>query len=335
MRCLILIAGLFGFVGGSAPLVASDDGLWLRAPLGSVVGSWELGVQSQLVSQESWRENGGLRMLDPDGQVRQTRSLQLLTTLRWQAQARHGFELLLPYKFVEHGPEFPSAGVAPTYAINDPLVNRADAVGDLGLAWRWAAWQSKDAKGQADLGLGAGVRGPTGQSPWSGAHPRVATGEGVWMGNCHATLLGQRDKFFSGVQGSIELLAGSQAEISGNAPYAYTSSGPLVYPSGRVYIEPRLGGEIVALTGWDWHVDESARHSLGLELRQHWRAPLVVEGIALDASRESEQVASVWMRFRFLPRFTLLAAYLSAPFNARGIAASDDGSTLLRAEVVF
>ena len=88
-------------------------------------------------------------------------------------------------------------------------------------------------------------------------------------------------------------------------------------------------------SGYEWYTAESARHSFGVELRQRWRDPVDLNGVTFEASRVSEQVGSLWARFQFLPRFTFLIAYLTTPWSGRGIAASDDGSTLLRSEVLF
>lgn len=312
MRCPALLAFIFlarGLFASEDPLIAS-----FSQPLAP--GHWDTEISAEYLNEAHWADRNGdivnfngvnqPGIPDNDGIVKSVKGYVFDLRLLWAPDKNDLLEAWLPYDNIEFSAYTPGQ-TTPTL-LDDPTVRRADASGDLGLAYR----RLLVGGGPLRLGLGLEVTGPTGQGPFESANPFVATGAGGF--SAAATLDAETGYkgFLLWTEERVPYLLAYQADIPQNTIIAYDPSGnPETLNGGTADVSSGFSYSALLGLGWDWYVTEKVRHRIALEVQWVDQGEIILSGQGIpDTERKTLNVVPE-ARFAFNEGFAVnLGVYL-------------------------
>lgn len=325
LRRLTLLCALLA----SRPALASDDWLALALPR-PLAASFELSLGLHQAQRELWAmQDAWPQMQDQDG-IKVQRFLAGAVSLRLQCSPSLSIGGALPGSFSElavwtGGISYPR--------LDDPGVDRSQGLGDVSVYLRqdWGAPQ-----GWA-LGWGLALTAPSGLGPYEAPQPLAATGEGRWQGSLRTVAGGSWGAWQAWADAELNYQAGKDSVLSTAAPLRYDAKGPVFAPaglSGPVYLDPRWGARAVLGLGWDWFKDDASRHSVNVSAIARQRAPLSLNGRAIDGTEEVIVSLQPELQGRF-GAFEALAGWDAPPLWAQGLSVAYWGELQFRVNYGF
>jgi hypothetical protein len=266
-------------------------------------------------------------MLDSDGVEKSVKGFRFELRGLLKVSSQDLLDFSIPYfnqEFSRYSPDqvFPNS-------LDDSTVRRADAIGDISLGWRRSLFSVEA------LGLGASLELslPTGQGPFNSSHPLVATGEGGFVAALALDALTGSREFPLWIQGRLPWEPGYSADIAPGTFLSFSSdpSNPIhTLAGGRAYVSRGFSYELDGGLGWLWYETPHAAHRLAVELKWTERAPLALDGLVLDETRQESFEVLPQARFSFSGGYALNLGWILPLYRQSNQAVSYFGEVLAR-----
>jgi hypothetical protein len=277
------LALFYAFLTLAGLLSASEDPLLARFSAPLAPGSWGVEAGVQEFSRETWFDRhgqalsfGGSYLIpDADGVSKSVKGFRFDLDILWAASQRNLLELSIPY----YNQEFSAYNPANTLpsSLGDPTVRRADASGDLALAYRRLLLGRAGAPLRAGASLG--LSAPTGQGPFESQHPLVATGDGGFVGSLALDLQARAGDWMLWLQADAPYEFGYSADIAPGTFVGFApDESPETLPGGRAWVSRDFSYEGLLGLGWNWYSSGLAHHRLALEAQFKRQGPMLIDG---------------------------------------------------------
>jgi len=320
-----------GLFAAENPLLAR-----LNSPLpGSSTVSVQIGARE--FSRVEWLDangkavnNGGtVLMPDADGVTKSVKGFRFELDLLWQASPRNLLEISLPYYNQEFSPYSPGQ-VLPN-SLDNASVRRADASGDVAFGWRGLILGQPRDPYRAGLGVDFSI--PTGQGPFSSAHPLVATGLGGMALAASLDIEGGAGAWTDWARFRAPYEFGYNADIAPGAFVAYAQDQPpQTLAGGRAWVSRAPSYDMTVGVGWDWYRSPLSLHSLALEVQLDQQGAMRLDGAEVPHSNSMELDFVPEARFSFDGVLALNFGWITPFGTAANRAVANWGEILVRAD---